>query len=173
MMKQLNVGVIGTGWCGGIRAMACARHALVESLHIAETNPLRRVEIEQMVKDAEANAEADKERRELADAKNQAESLIHGTEKSLEEHSDKVGPETVEAIELAVANLKEQIETDDAGKIRTGIQNLAEASMKLGEAVYKAEQEKAEAAGDGGDGQKPDDEIVDADFEDLDSGKRD
>jgi len=130
-------------------------------------------EIEQMVKDAEANAEADKERRELADAKNQAESLIHGTEKSLEEHSDKVGPETVEAIELAVANLKEQIETDDAGKIRTGIQNLAEASMKLGEAVYKAEQEKAEAAGDGGDGQKPDDEIVDADFEDLDSGKRD
>ncbi|MCY3995798.1 MAG: molecular chaperone DnaK [Rhodobacter sp.] len=130
-------------------------------------------EIEQMVKDAEANAEADKERRELADAKNQAESLIHGTEKSLEEHSDKVGPETVEAIELAVANLKEQIETDDAGKIRAGVQNLAEASMKLGEAVYKSEQENAEAAGDGDDGQKPDDEIVDADFEDLDSDKRD
>ncbi len=127
-------------------------------------------EIEQMIKDAEANAEADKERRELADAKNQAESLIHGTEKSIEEHGDKVDPSTIEAIELAIANLKEQIETEEAGKITAGIQNVAEASMKLGEAIYKAEQEKAEAADDG---EQPDEEIVDAEFEDIDDRKRD
>ncbi len=130
-------------------------------------------EIEQMIKDAEANAEADKERRELADARNQAESLIHGTEKSIEEHGDKVDPSTIEAIELAIANLKEQIETEEAGKITAGIQNVAEASMKLGEAIYKAEQEKAEAADDGGEQPDDEEEIVDAEFEDIDDRKRD
>jgi len=132
-------------------------------------------EIDQMVKDAEANAEADKGRRELVEAKNQAESLIHSTEKSLEEHSDKVDPTTVEAIELAIANLKEQIETEDAGKIKSGIQNVTEAAMKLGEAIYKAEQAKAEGGGGAEDDSEPrgvDDDIVDADFEDLDDDKR-
>ena len=133
-------------------------------------------EIENMVRDAEANAEADKGRRELVEAKNQAESLIHSTEKSMEEHSDKVDPTTIEAIELAIANLKEQLETEDAGKIKGGIQNVTEAAMKLGEAIYKAEQAKAEG-GDAGseDGEEPrgvDDDIVDADFEDLDDNKR-
>ena len=127
-------------------------------------------EIEQMVKDAEENAEADKERKDLVEAKNGAESLIHATEKSMEEHGDKVDPTTIEAIELAIANLKEQMETEDAGKIRSGIQNVTEASMKLGEAIYKAQ---AEAAGDADadpDADEPrgvDDDIVDADFEDL------
>ena len=133
-------------------------------------------EIENMVRDAEANAEADKGRRELVEAKNQAESLIHSTEKSMEEHSDKVDPTTIEAIELAIANLKEQLETEDAGKIKGGIQNVTEAAMKLGEAIYKAEQAKAEG-GDAGseEGEEPrgvDDDIVDADFEDLDDNKR-
>jgi len=135
-------------------------------------------EIEAMVKDAEANAEADKDRRELVEAKNQAESLIHSTEKSMAEHSDKVDPTTIEAIELAIANLNEQLETEDAGKIKGGIQNVTEAAMKLGEAIYKAEQAKAEGAGDGsedGSDDEPrgvDDDIVDADFEDLDDNKR-
>ncbi len=131
-------------------------------------------EIEQMVKDAESNAEADKKRRDLVEAKNQAESLIHSTKKSLEEHSDKVDPTTVEAIELAIANLEEQMETEDAGKIRGGIQNVTEAAMKLGEAIYKAEQEKSgEEAPEGDDEPRGvDDDIVDADFEDLDDNKR-
>ncbi len=128
-------------------------------------------EIEQMVKDAEANAEADRKRRELVEARNHAESLIHSTEKSLEEHSDKVDPTTVEAIELAVAALKDNLEKDNvpADRIRSGIQNVTEAAMKLGEAVYKARQEAADGADpEDADRAGPvDDEIVDADFEDL------
>ncbi len=129
-------------------------------------------EIEQMVKDAEANAEADKERRELVEARNQAESLIHSTEKSVEEHGEKVDPTTVEAIELAVAALKETLEGNEVGKIKSGIQNVTEAAMRLGEAIYKAEQAKAEG-GDGDDAMRGvDEDIVDADFEDLDDNKR-
>ncbi len=131
-------------------------------------------EIDQMVKDAEANAEADKERKELVEAKNQAESLIHSTEKSMEEHSDKVDPTTIEAIELAIAALKDDLEGEDAGKIKSGIQNVTEAAMKLGEAIYKASQE--EAAGEAPEADEEprgvDDDIVDADFEDLDDDKR-
>jgi len=131
-------------------------------------------EIEQMVKDAEANAEADKERRDLVEAKNQAESLIHSTEKSMEEHGEKVDPSTIEAIELAIAALKDELEGEDAGKIRAGIQNVTEAAMKLGEAIYKASQEEAAGEAPGADGEPKgvDDDIVDADFEDLDDDKR-
>ncbi len=134
-------------------------------------------DIEKMVKDAEENAEADKARRELVDAKNQAESLIHSTEKSLEEHSDKVDPSTVEAIELAIAALKDEVESDNADKIKAGIQNVTEAAMKLGEAIYKAAQEEgdddvAEAADSTGGGSTDDDDIVDAEFEDLDDDNK-
>src|SRR6056297_1833700 len=131
-------------------------------------------EIDQMVKDAEANAEADKERKDLVEAKNQAESLIHSTRKSMEEHSDKVDPSTIEAIELAISALEETMEGSDAGKIRSGIQNVTEAAMRLGEAIYKAEQQKSgEEAPEGGDEPRGvDDDIVDADFEDLDDDKR-
>ena len=131
-------------------------------------------EIDQMVKDAEANAEADKERRDLVEAKNQAESLVHSTEKSLEEHGEKVDPATVEAIELALGALKETMEGEDAGKIKSGIQNVTEAAMKLGEAIYKAEAEKAgEEAPEGEDEPRGvDDDIVDADFEDLDDDNK-
>ncbi|PJE37321.1 molecular chaperone DnaK [Pseudooceanicola lipolyticus] len=130
-------------------------------------------DIERMVKDAEENAESDKKRRELVDAKNQAESLVHSTEKSMEEHGDKVDPSTIEAIELAIAALKDELETDNVDKIRGGIQNVTEAAMKLGEAIYKASQEEADdepkAADDVAGG---DDDIVDAEFEDLDDDKR-
>ena len=143
-----------------------------QNITIQASGGLSDDEIDQMVKDAEANAEADKGRKELVEAKNAAESLIHSTEKSMEEHSDKVDPTTIEAIELAIANLKDQMETEDAGKIRGGIQNVTEAAMKLGEAIYKAQ---AEESGDADPDEEPqgvDDDIVDADFEDLDDDKR-
>ncbi|MGR3321755.1 MAG: molecular chaperone DnaK [Pseudooceanicola sp.] len=131
-------------------------------------------DIERMVKDAEENADADKARRELVEAKNQAESLVHSTEKALEEHGEKVDPSTVEAIELAIAALKDELETDNVDKIKSGIQNVTEASMKLGEAIYKSQQEDgSDAEPDAADaGPADDDDIVDADFEDLDDNKR-
>ena len=131
-------------------------------------------DIEQMVKDAEENAEADKERRESVEARNQAESLIHSTEKSVEEHSDKVDPTTVEAIELAIAALKDDLEKEDtpAEKLKSGIQNVTEAAMKLGEAIYKAGQEEAGEEPSSADAGPDDDDIVDAEFEDLDDDKR-
>ena len=146
-----------------------------QKITIQASGGLSDEDIEKMVKDAEENAEADKAKKDLVEAKNNAESLIHSTEKSMEEHGDKVDPTTIEAIELAIANLKEQMETEDAGKIRGGIQNVTEASMKLGEAIYKAQ---AEASGDADpedhdEGPRGvDDDIVDADFEDLDDNKR-
>jgi molecular chaperone DnaK len=128
-------------------------------------------DIEQMVKDAEENAESDKERRELIEAKNQAESLIHSTEKSMEDHADKVDPTTIEAIELAISALKDDLETENAGKIKSGIQNVTDAAMKLGEAIYKSSQEHEEDAApfDASDNAaaNADDDILDADFEDL------
>jgi molecular chaperone DnaK len=124
-----------------------------------------------MIKDAEANAEADKERRELVETRNQGESLLHSTKKSLAEHGDKVDPSTVEAIELAMGPLEDALKAEDAGKIKSGIQNLTEAAMKLGEAIYKASQ--AEGGADGDDPRPvDDDDIVDADFEDLGDNKK-
>jgi molecular chaperone DnaK len=147
-----------------------------QQITIQASGGLSDADIEQMVKDAEDNAEADKERRELIEARNQAESLIHSTEKHIEEHGEKVDPSTVEAIELALAALRDDLEDEKANaeKIKAGIQNVTEASMRLGEAIYKAAQEEAgdeptaadDAAGPG------DDDIVDAEFEDLDGDKR-
>jgi len=145
-----------------------------QKITIQASGGLSDEDIEKMVKDAEENAEADKERRELVEAKNQAESLIHSTEKSVEEHGDKVDPTTVEAIELAIAALKDELETDNASKIKSGIQNVTEAAMKLGEAIYKASQDSEDDDGMSSDGPRgnSDDDIVDADFEDLDDNKR-
>ncbi len=123
-------------------------------------------DIEKMVQDAEENAEADKERKELTEAKNQGESLVHATKKSLSEHSDKVDPTTVEAIELSLTNLEEALEEDDAEKIKSRSQDVMEASMKLGEAIYK-EQQESDAAATSEDAPAEDD-VVDADFEDMD-----
>jgi molecular chaperone DnaK len=141
-----------------------------QAITIQASGGLSDDEIEKMVRDAEANAEADKARRELVEARNQAESLLHSTKKSIEEHGDKVDPSTIEAIELAMGALEETLKSDDAGKIRSGIQNVTEAAMRLGEAIYKASQAEAEGAEDGPRG--VDDDIVDADFEDLGDNKR-
>jgi len=146
-----------------------------QNITIQASGGLSDDDIEQMVRDAEENAEADKERKDLVEAKNQAESLIHSTQKSLEEHSDKVDPTTVEAIELAIKALEENMESEDAGKIKGGIQNVTEAAMKLGEAIYKAQAEaEGEEAPEGAEEPSGvDDDIVDADFEDLNDERRD
>jgi len=146
-----------------------------QQITIQASGGLSDADIEQMVQDAEDNAESDKERKELIEAKNQAESLVHSTEKSMEEHKDKVDPTTIEAIELAIAALNDDLETDNAGKIKSGIQNVTEAAMKLGEAIYKAA--AAEESGDdmsepAGADEGADDDILDAEFEDLDDDKR-
>ncbi len=144
-----------------------------QKITIQASGGLSDEDIEKMVKDAEENAEADKERRSLIEAKNQAESLIHSTEKSMEEHADKVDPTTVEAIELAIAALKDELETDNTDKIKSGIQNVTEAAMKLGEAIYKSAQEDGEDVAQAADQPRgEDDDIVDAEFEDLDNDKR-
>ena len=143
-----------------------------QTITIQASGGLSDDDIDQMVRDAEENAESDKERRELIEAKNQAESLIHSTEKSMEEHADKVDPTTIEAIELAIVALKDELETENASKIKSGIQNVTEAAMKLGEAIYKASQSEADDEPMAADAEGIDDDIVDADFEDLDDGKR-
>jgi molecular chaperone DnaK len=144
-----------------------------QKITIQASGGLTDEDIEKMVKDAEENADADKERRELIEAKNQAESLIHSTEKSMEEHAEKVDPTTVEAIELAIAALKDTLETENAEKIKSGIQNVTEAAMKLGEAIYKASQDDGEEEPMAADESGPeDDDIVDADFEDLNDDKK-
>ncbi len=143
-----------------------------QTITIQASGGLSDDDIEAMVKDAEANADADKKRRGLVEARNQAESLIHSTEKSMEEHASKVDPTTIEAIELAIAALKDELENDNVDKIKSGIQNVTEAAMKLGEAIYKASQDAEE--GDNADAPKAadEDDILDADFEDLDDNKR-
>ena len=142
-----------------------------QQITIQASGGLSDEDIEKMVKDAEANADADRARKELVETRNQGESLLHSTRKSLADHGDKVDPSTVEAIELAMSPLEDALKGEDAGKIKGAIQNLTEAAMKLGEAIYKASQ--AEGAEKDEDEPRPvdDDDIVDADFEDL-GGKR-
>jgi len=145
-----------------------------QKITIQASGGLSEEEIDKMVQDAEENAESDKAKKDLVEAKNQAESLIHSTEKSIEEHGDKVDPSTIEAMELSMKALKEVLESDDAEKIKARSQDLTEASMKLGEAIYKAEAEKNSGEPNAADDDlnKADDDVVDADFEDLDEKKK-
>ena len=121
-----------------------------------------------MVKDAEANKEADKKKRETIDARNQADSLVFSTEKSLKEHGDKVSAEERKAIETGIIDLKKSLEGTDVEDIKKKTQSLVQASMKLGEAVYKSQQ-KPDIKDNNKDSNKPDDKdnVVDADFEDV------
>ncbi len=137
-----------------------------QQIRIQASGGLREADIERMVKEAEANAEADKKKRETVEARNQAESLIHSTEKSLKDYGDKVTAEEKGAIETAIAELKGVIDGEDAEAIKEKSATLAEASMKLGEAMYKASQAEAEAKA-AGTGEGADDDVVDADFEEV------
>ena len=145
-----------------------------QAIRIQATGGLSDADIEKMVKDAEANAEADKKKKELIEAKNQAESLIHTTEKTLKENADKVSSADKEAIESAITALKGVIEGDDAAAIKEKSDALMQASLKLGEAMYKAQGAAAGAGNAQGAEQgapeaepKKDDNVVDADFEEV------
>jgi molecular chaperone DnaK len=145
-----------------------------QQIRIQASGGLTDADIQRMVKDAEAHAGEDKKRRELIEARNQGDALIHSTEKALSEHGDKVDGGQKQAIETAIANLKEAVKGDDTDDIKAKTNALAQASMKLGEAMYKAQQAEAQGAASGsGDGSaKAEDNVVDADFEEVDDSKK-
>ncbi|MDC0515946.1 molecular chaperone DnaK [Candidatus Pelagibacter sp.] len=140
-----------------------------QKIQIQASGGLSDEEIEKMVKDAEANKEEDKKKRESVDARNQADTLLHSTEKNLKEHGAKVSDADKKAIEDASTELKEAIKGTDTEEIKKKTETLVQASMKLGEAIYKS-QEKKEGSpkeGDKNDEGKKDDNVVDADFEEV------
>ncbi len=143
-----------------------------QQITIQASGGLSDEEIQNMVKDAEANADADKAKREAVEAKNNGESLVDGTNKQLEEHGDKIPAEIKAEIEAARDTLKAALETDDTADIQAKTQALTEAAMKMGEAIYAAAQEgdaHADAAKDAAkDAAADDDDVVDADFEEVD-----
>ena len=122
-----------------------------------------------MVKDAEANKEEDKKKRESVDTRNQADTLIHSTEKNLKEHGAKVSDAEKKAIEDASTDLKEAIKGTNTEDIKKKTETLVQASMKLGEAIYKSQEKKPDSSNDGdkNDEGKKDDNVVDADFEEV------
>ena len=140
-----------------------------QKIQIQASGGLSDEEIEKMVKDAEANKEEDKKKRESVDVRNQADTLLHSTEKNLKEHGAKVSDADKKAIEDASTELKEAIKGTDTEEIKKKTETLVQASMKLGEAIYKS-QEKKEGSpkeGDKNDEGKKDDNVVDADFEEV------
>jgi molecular chaperone DnaK len=139
-----------------------------QQIRIQASGGLSDDEIDNMVKDAEANAESDKKRREGVEARNQAEALIHSSEKSLSEYGEKISEEDRKAIEDAIAELKTATEGEDLEEIKAKTQALAEASMKLGQAMYEASQAEAEGAEAAGGEEAKAEDVVDADFEEID-----
>jgi molecular chaperone DnaK len=136
-----------------------------QQIRIQASGGLSETDIQKMVKDAEANAAEDKKRREAVDAKNHADALVHSTEKALSEHGSKVAESERRAIEDAVSDLKEALKGDDAEAIKAKTNTLAQASMKLGEAMYK-QQAESDAAKDAAK-----DDVVDAEFTEVDDDK--
>jgi molecular chaperone DnaK len=136
-----------------------------QQIRIQASGGLSEADIDKMVKDAEANAAADKKRREAVDAKNHADALVHSTEKALAEHGSKIAETERRAIEDAVSDLKEALKGDDAEAIKAKTNTLAQASMKLGEAMYK-QQAESDAAKDAAK-----DDVVDAEFTEVDDDK--
>ncbi|MBS0960869.1 molecular chaperone DnaK [Acetobacter thailandicus] len=142
-----------------------------QQIKIQASGGLSDSDIDKMVKDAEANAAADKARREQVEARNSAESLVHQTEKALTEAGDKVPAADKEEAQAAVAAVKTALEGSDAEAIKTATERLTQASMKVGEAVYKASQAEGGAAPEAEAAKKEDENIVDADFEDVNDKK--
>ncbi len=154
-----------------------------QSIRIQASGGLSDEDIERMVEEAETHADEDKKARALAEAKNQGDSLIHATEKAFSEHGDKVGDEEKGEIESAIAALKESVKTDDVEDINAKTEALRQASMKLGEAMYKAQAAEEGDGGDAGDGgdsgdtgateePKPDENVVDAEFSEVDDDQK-
>ncbi|MXQ11539.1 molecular chaperone DnaK [Microvirga makkahensis] len=142
-------------------------------IRIQASGGLSDADIEKMVKDAEAHAEEDKKRRELVEAKNQGESLVHATEKSLGEYGDKVSESDKQGITTAIDALKQALNGDDAEVIKARTTDLMQASMKLGEAMYQAQANAGEAgAQPEGDDNAQKDDVIDADFQEVDEGDK-
>ena len=141
-----------------------------QAIRIQASGGLSDADIEKMVKDAEANAEADKKKKELVEARNQAEGLVHTTEKTLKENSDKISSADKGAIETAVNDLKAVLESEDVEVIKSKSDALMQASLKLGEAMYKAQGAEAGAQGQtqgAPEAEAKDENVVDADFEEV------
>jgi molecular chaperone DnaK len=136
------------------------------SIRIQANGGLSDADIERMVKEAEANKASDEKKKALVEAKNQGEAIVHSTEKALAEHGDKVGATEKEAIETGLTDLKSALEGEDVEAIQAKTQALIQASMKLGEAMYSAQQ-----GAEGGDEAAADDGVVDAEFEEVDDSK--
>ena len=143
-----------------------------QQITIQADGGLNEDDIKKMMEDAEANADADKARRELVEAKNNAEGLVHQTEKQLEEHSDKVSEDVKAEIEAAAKELKEAAETDNTAEITAKHQALMSAAMKLGEAIYASQEEQKAHADAAADAAAEGDDVVDADFEEVDGDKK-
>jgi molecular chaperone DnaK len=148
-----------------------------QQIRIQASGGLSEADIQRMVKEAETHAADDKKRRALVEAKNQAEALVHQTEKSLKDYGDKVQAADRTAIENALSDLKESLKGEDATDIQAKAQTLAQVSMKLGEAMYAAQQSGGQSGGDAGgepgaeSGEKNDD-VVDAEFTEVDDKKK-
>ncbi len=147
-----------------------------QQIRIQAKSGLSDADIERMVKDAEANADADKKRREAVEARNQLDALVHSTEKTLRENGEKVPAAEKTEVEAAIAAARTAMEGQDAEAIRGASDRLNQVAMRMGEALYKAQQAgeaQAGAAGPGaGPGAKPGDKVVDADFEEVDPNKK-
>jgi len=143
-----------------------------QKIQIQASGGLSEDEINKMVKDAEANKESDKKKRESVDVRNQADTIIHTTEKSLKEHGNKISEAEKKAIETEISHLRNALKGTDTEEVKKKTQSLIQVSMKLGEAVYKSQQKGAEKKGaqstkDPDDKSKEKDNVVDADFEEV------
>ena len=143
-----------------------------QKIQIQASGGLSEDEINKMVKDAEANKESDKKKRESVDVRNQADTIIHTTEKSLKEHGNKISEAEKKAIETEISHLRNALKGTDTEEVKKKTQSLIQVSMKLGEAVYKSQQKDAEKKGarstkDPDDKSKEKDNVVDADFEEV------
>ena len=144
-----------------------------QQIRIQASGGLSEADIQRMVKEAEANAEADKKRREMVEARNHAESLVHQVEKNLSEHGDKLGAQDKGEAEAAIAAAKTALEGTDAEALKQATERLSQAAMKIGEAMYKAEAEATQAAsGAAPGGANPNEKVVDAEFEEVDDKKK-
>jgi molecular chaperone DnaK len=146
-----------------------------QKIQIQASGGLSDEEIEKMVKEAEVNKDADKKKRESVDVRNQADTLVHSTEKNLKEHGAKISDAEKKAIEDSSSNLKEALKTEDIEDIKKKTETLVQASMKLGEAIYKSQEKKPDSSkeGDKNDEGKKDDNVVDADFEEVKEEEKD
>jgi molecular chaperone DnaK len=150
-----------------------------QQIRIQASGGLSEQDIQRMVKEAEANAEADKQRREFVELKNQADGLVHQVEKNLAEHGDKLPAQEKGEAEAAMAAARSAMEGTDTEALKQATERLSQSAMKIGEVMYKAQQaaEATAQAGSAGGGQpgagsKPDDKVVDAEFEEVDEKKK-